>query len=221
MTQPRTAINDKATRVTIRVDLFFGDVFLGPASGFFYRGANGRTYLVTNWHVVSGRNPTTQKTLHSKAAIPDRLKLYVPMNLGSETVMQVQWREYFLLLYANETRQQPIWLVHPDHKHEVDIAIMPLNGLNETILLVANDPQLDVDELRLYPGMDVYVIGYPRGMFGGAKFPIWKRGSIASEPEFNVDQKPVFYIDTVLDASAPRPRHGQVDIAPEIFSLSA
>ena len=33
-------------------------------------------------------------------------------------------------------------------------------------------------------------------MFGGAMFPIWKRGSIASEPEIPIDGKPMFYIDT-------------------------
>lgn len=195
MIQPARAINDKVTRVPIRVDPYFRDTPLGTASGFFYAGAKG-TFLVSNWHVVTGRNPNTKALLDKKnAAIPDRLKLHVPMNLGSETAMKVQWRECFLSLYSDLDCQQPVWLVHPTHKQEVDIAILPLAGINETILIAANHPQLDLDELRLYPSMDVYVIGYPRGMFGGARFPIWKRGSIASEPDFDIDHKPVFYID--------------------------
>jgi S1-C subfamily serine protease len=66
--QPR-AINDKGTRVPISVDTYFGDVPLTTASGFFYRGAKG-TFLVTNSHVVAGRNPKTRKTLLTNAALP-------------------------------------------------------------------------------------------------------------------------------------------------------
>jgi hypothetical protein len=196
MNQPPKTINDKVTRVPIRVDLYFEDVELAPASGFFYCGAD-RTFLVTNWHVVSGRNPATRKPIHSSAAIPDRLKLSVPMNVGTDPeIFIVGWRECFLDLYEDEERVTPAWLVHPVLKHEVDIAVVPLSGFDETILIAANDPLLELDDLRLYPSMDVYVVGYPRGMFGGGRFPIWKRGSIASEPDFDIDKKPVFYIDT-------------------------
>jgi hypothetical protein len=194
MNQTPRAINERATRVPIRVDQYFGETPLGTASGFFYTSTKG-TFFTSNWHVVAGRNPHTRKALNANAAIPDRLRLHVPMNLGTESQMMVRWQEFFLPLYADEEHRQAAWLVHPVHRQDFDVAIVPIGGLNETILMSANDPQLDLDDLRLYPSMDVYVIGYPRGMFGGAKLPIWKRGSIASEPDFDIDGKPLFYID--------------------------
>jgi hypothetical protein len=51
-------------------------------------------------------------------------------------------------------------------------------------------------KLRLYPSLDVYVLGFPLGMTGGGQFPIWKRGTIASEPSIDLDGLPKFHIDT-------------------------
>ena len=58
-----------ATAITKRIDplnfavarlqLLFDDTELGPATGFFYRGildSKPNYWLVTNWHVLSGRN---------------------------------------------------------------------------------------------------------------------------------------------------------------------
>ena len=44
--------------------------------------------------------------------------------------------------------------------------------------------------------MEAFVIGYPRGMSGGGNFPIWKRATIATEPDLDLDDLPKFYIDT-------------------------
>jgi hypothetical protein len=45
-------------------------------------------------------------------------------------------------------------------------------------------------------GDDVFVLGYPRGLTGGAILPIWKRGTVATEPMFDHNQLPRFLIDT-------------------------
>jgi hypothetical protein len=44
--------------------------------------------------------------------------------------------------------------------------------------------------------MDAFVLGYPRGMSGGGHFPVWKRATIATEPDIDLDGLPRFYIDT-------------------------
>ena len=46
------------------------------------------------------------------------------------------------------------------------------------------------------PGLDSFVLGFPEGMLGGARFPIWKRASIASEPDIDIDDLPKLYVDT-------------------------
>jgi hypothetical protein len=59
------------------------------------------------------------------------------------------------------------------------------------------------DDVRpLYPmiGAEVFVLGYPRGVTSTGVFPIWKRASIASEPQSSVslegtEYNNLFYID--------------------------
>ena len=51
-------------------------------------------------------------------------------------------------------------------------------------------------DMRERIGEDVFVLGYPRGLTGGALLPIWKRGTIATEPMFDHHQLPRFLIDT-------------------------
>jgi hypothetical protein len=185
---------DKVTRVPLRVDPHFEETPLGVATGFFFRGPTG-TFLVTNWHVVSGRHPKSLACLSPTGGLPDRLRLTMPYNVAQPPAMVFQWRWSDLRLYNDG---KPVWLEHPVHRHAVDVVAIPLDGLLETsMLFAANDKaELDLDDIPLAPSLDVFVVGFPLGMYGGAKFPIWKRGSIASEPDIDVDGKPHFYIDT-------------------------
>ena len=194
--QRRTVtIQNRVTRVPLRVDPVFESSILGNASAFFY-ALNKRTFLITNWHVVSGRNPAGRAPLLSNAAIPDSLKLHIPIDTSREGVKSMGWKEGLLPLYVDESRTSPVWFVHPVHREAVDVVAIPLDGLSDTMLLAANDKGLDLDDLDLYPSLDVYVVGFPRAMFGGARLPIWKRGSIATEPDFDIDGLPKFLIDT-------------------------
>jgi hypothetical protein len=90
----------------------------------------------------------------------------------------------------------PMWYEHPEYKHKVDVVIIPVNDIREIGSLSANDPSLQLSQIRLRPGFDVFVLGFPRGISGGSNFPIWKRGSIASEPDFDIDGLPKIFIDT-------------------------
>ena len=61
----------------------FNEIELGSATGFFIRvgSAAERNYLlITNWHVLSGREANhTQKPLHAQAALPNRIKVSFPI----------------------------------------------------------------------------------------------------------------------------------------------
>lgn len=59
----------------------------------------------------------------------------------------------------------------------------------------------------LYPsvGKDVFILGYPLGVELSGIFPIWKRGSIASEPQADIQSggrtyKNIIYIDALTKA---------------------
>ncbi|MCH8223614.1 MAG: trypsin-like peptidase domain-containing protein, partial [Chloroflexi bacterium] len=53
-----------------------------------------------------------------------------------------------------------------------------------------------VDDIDLEVGSDLFIVGFPFGFGAGDYFPIWKRGTIASEPLFEPDGLPRFYIDS-------------------------
>jgi hypothetical protein len=62
------------------------------------------------------------------------------------------------------------------------------------------------DDLAFAIGMDVFVIGYPYGL-GSNGLPVWKRASVASEPNMFVESQMHIYIDT---ASRPGMSGGPV-----------
>jgi hypothetical protein len=45
------------------------------------------------------------------------------------------------------------------------------------------------------PGYDVFAVGYPQGVRMVGVLPVWKRGSIASDPDLPVEGHPKFYVD--------------------------
>jgi hypothetical protein len=45
-------------------------------------------------------------------------------------------------------------------------------------------------------GEDAFILGFPKGLEAGAGLPIWKRASIASEPNYDLDGLPKLLVDT-------------------------
>ena len=86
------------------------------------------------------------------------------------------------------------WLVHPTHKRGVDVVAIPLTGeISSTDFSAMN--KMGSPDLEVRIGMDVFVLGYPFGR-GKTGLPIWKRGSIASEPDFVPHVEKYLLVDT-------------------------
>ena len=49
-------------------------------------------------------------------------------------------------------------------------------------------------DLKIEPAMTVSIIGYPFGLHSD-RWPIWKTGHIATNPDLNFEGKPAFLID--------------------------
>nr|WP_256444462.1 trypsin-like peptidase domain-containing protein [Aestuariibacter sp. A3R04] len=174
----------------------FDGIDLGIGTAFFYLSGND-SYIITNWHNVTGRHPETGKILHKDLAVPNKLVLHIPIDQAKKNELpsgeyKAGWVSKEMDLYENDV---PVWYEHPEHKGRVDAVAIPV-GMGNCMLKAANSDELDLDNVVVRPSLDVFVLGYPRGLTGGAKFPIWKRGSIASEPEIDLDKMPKLYIDT-------------------------
>lgn len=173
---------------------------LGRATGFVALYA-GRHFLVTNWHVVAGRHPGTGQPLNQvTGAVPDAVVIahHVAGELG-------RWHDVREPLYDDGS---PLWVEHPVHGRNVDVVALPLRDTSGTDLY-----PYDFDN----PGVPVLwgvssplsIIGFPFGRSDGALFAVWLKGWVASEPDIDYDDLPLFLIDA-------RTRQGQSG-SPVIF----
>lgn len=169
----------------------------GLATGFFYKRGDV-PYLITNWHVVTGVDPTTMTPVGG-GALPEVLTFYYkqtvdalgkPIAAPAPAIANFP-RQLNLYQAGNAT-----WYEHSTRQN-VDVVAFKLS--QSDVGEFANVPVNEVDqspELEVAAGMDCFVLGYPEGMIGPGRTPIWKRGSIASEPKYNWRDKPGFLIDT-------------------------
>ena len=186
-------IKERLSYVPIKIESFFDDTQLSCGTGFFYEYGT-TTYLLTNWHMVSGRNTSNGQPLSRTGAIPNKMHIRIPYKEKiDENRSGIRWKQHILDLYEESI---PIWFVHPKHNENIDVIGIELSGIEETSIIPANSTTLDLENISIYPSMEVFILGFPLGMSGGGNFPLWKRGTIASEPEIDIDNLPKFFVDT-------------------------
>lgn len=160
------------------------------ATGFIYK-KNTEYFLITNWHVVTGKHPFDKKEIvidGIDVSNPEKIRIHFHGNTLGE------WVPYDVNLYR---KKEPIWLEHPK-KNEVDVVAIPLKmSVREKLkrqLYTINEISINEDIL-ITPSMNVSIIGFPLGFSTFGKFPIWKTGQIASDFDIDINSLPLFYID--------------------------
>jgi Trypsin-like peptidase domain len=208
---------------TTKVDTFFNDMRLSTATAFVMR-FGPHIALVTNWHVLSGFNAATGACLTDTGAIPNRIECHVTVSREVErdgrATEQLFFKPLQIDLFFEDT---PIWRDDRENQSQNDYAIIDLTSFvpelkeNKTSLRYITGGRVTLrkglappqsgpvsreDVRSFYPpiGTEVFVLGYPRGVASTGVFPIWKRASIASEPQSDVslggnEYKNLFYID--------------------------
>src|SRR5258708_173455 len=175
------------------------------ATGFFWR--NGQNiYLVTNWHVMTGKNIFTGKFMNHGWCADSLVVHFVTDEVPTLPITptpgipnkQFSIREIELPLHKDYNT--PLWIQHQNiFEWNIDIAIVPLAAEaldNGTKIVCVNDYKFE--QLFHFAGSDVLVIGHPLSSDSGnypLTFPIWKRGSIASEPLVPWNMRPALLVD--------------------------
>jgi hypothetical protein len=97
-----------------------------------------------------------------------------------------------------ELMDKPKWFIHKTFGYKVDVVAIPVCSKKEipehVFINPINSYNFDFNPPEV--GDDVFVLGYPFNLNGGMELPIWKRGSIATEPYFDLDNIPKILIDT-------------------------
>ncbi|WP_373414613.1 serine protease [Ensifer aridi] len=176
---------DILSAASAKLTMFFNDTPLSTGTCFFWRHER-HIYLITNWHNFSGRDNLTGEHLSQTLAEPNNIECSVVL----PAAVGVDFGKFRAKIVDEENN--PLWIEHPIFGRNVDVVALPLpDSMNKVVCV--NDKARDT--VRLGVGVDVFILGYPLGI-GVENFPLWKRGTIASEPEMDIDGKPLLYVDT-------------------------
>ena len=166
---------------------------IGSATAFFWRYA-GRTHLVSNWHVFSGREPISGQPKDQKfGAVPDMVQV--------RGVFGDNLNESFeLTVDLMDDKGMPLWWQHKTFGQRADVAVLNLNRIGYENDTLARIPCLNeapqVTDMMSQVGHDLFVLGFPLGILKTGMFPIWKRATIATEFGYPINGMPCFLLDT-------------------------
>lgn len=174
-TSPKVSTLDRYSLVACSLTTLANGNVLSVASGFIWTH-DRRHFLVTNWHVLSGLNAISAQPLHKSLACPD-------------TVRVKAWRKgdvgYVLADITIDLiggQGEGTWIEHPVHGRAVDVAALYL--LREDFIpnIKSLNELPDTLDMAVHVGSDVFILGWPLSPAIVGPAPIWKRGTIASEP---------------------------------------
>lgn len=158
---------------------------LCTGTGFVAETGKGPV-LLTNWHNVAGRRPDNNAILSPTGLAPDEV-----MIIHNRANRLGKWVQRSEKLYGP---MGPLWREHPVLKQQADFVALPLTQLDDVQLypytLGIADPQI-----KCGPADTVSVIGFPFGIQVGGSLAVWATGFVASEPQIDFNDLPVFLID--------------------------
>jgi hypothetical protein len=183
------------------VETSFNGNRMANASSFLWAHAS-KVFLVTNWHVLSGRSALTGEALHTSGGIPNELRIHAyvrtgPMSTKPDSRGFRVIQNTVVVPLVNATTEEPKWIEHPFYGRRADVAALDVtDALADAYYECANRLEGDRPPTHMNPGHDAFVVGFPFGLMSGAPAPIWKRGSIALDPGLNPEGLPKMLIDT-------------------------
>lgn len=166
------------------IELYFNEQFLSSATGFVIEH-EGKPYLVTNLHCLSGRNIFTNKHLSKTLAEPNNVR-FLAFESGEMNCPKCHVEP----LLDEEGRS--LWLENPRQGCPIDIA-----ALECSIPLSDSFPINRIPQEKIQPRVSegVFILGFPAGLKADIT-AIWKRGTVASEIGIPINDLPAFLVDT-------------------------
>lgn len=141
--------------------------------------------LITNWHNVSGRHPQTKKPLSPTAALPDSVRI-----THNRAGKPGQWILKTETLFSNG---QPRWVEHPRLGDNADFVALPLTHLVDVEVYPYD--LLGGPVVAMNAAEPISVVGFPFGLQAGGSLAVWATGFVASEPEIDFNDLPLFLVD--------------------------
>lgn len=163
---------------------------LGLTGTGFIVANKGTNYLITNWHVLSGREWPATNSTDPKGSFPkDVIIFYNSKVLGN-------WIPVSEPLY--DTNGVPLWLEDKSGGLNIDVVALPLTSHDNRVQPYPLDLNLENVDMQLSPAMSVSIIGFPNNLTNPGEFPVWKTGNIASEPDIDYKEKPLMLVSVII-----------------------
>jgi hypothetical protein len=185
VTSPAATRLDPLSVRSLLLRLFSHGQELGTATGFVVM-KNSQPYLVTNWHVVSARRPDTDAALDPQGRYPDEIKI---LHNRKDHLGQWVYKSEKLVNDKNEF----LWIEHPKGK-AVDLVFLRLTNLDDVQIYPVDLETRNV-QLTIMPTSPLSIVGFPFGHSQSAGLPIWKTGTVASDPDIDYDGAPEILVD--------------------------
>ena len=211
------------------------DTVFSRGTGFFYLDEDGERYLITCWHVISGRDFFSRQPLSKTGFEPVKFAYY-GLQMRVDKTGQIILEQKRIVIEIGEAirdllRQGPPVLAgvpadlfairtSSDWSFTIDDANKTGVGDGKTSRFIN---QNNASYLSSNAGDDCFVLGYPLQNYVGFRPPIWKRATLASDTGIPVDDRPLFLIDGLTHSSfsgAPVLRMEKVFIETSAGSLN-
>jgi hypothetical protein len=182
--EPQIRIAEPSVK-SLLLELGFNGQALSTGTGFVALAPRGAV-LITNRHNVTGRHQETRQPLSPTGGIPNEVVI-----LHNRAGQLGHWLPKTEPLYNND---RPLWVEHPDLGARADFVALPLTQLDDVQLypytLGEGDPPVLVA-----PAEVVSVVGFPFGLTAGGCLAVWATGFVATDPDINYGNLPIFLID--------------------------
>jgi hypothetical protein len=173
-----------------RLELFREKVRLGVATGFFLKHES-QWYLISNWHVFSGRWPASGQSRLSNGATPTHCG-FLTIDLREEGI----FHKPYLFPLGDPCEGSATWFEHPTLHQDVDVGALPLADVVPGKAKDLLDPTGHDETMWIDLGGELFLPGYPLGLAAPAGMAIWKRASLATSTEFGEGMNRFVLVDT-------------------------
>lgn len=177
--------------ITTPVILLNGEQEVSQGTGFYFvkkvqeEPEKHVLFLITNHHVLTGYPPQEDKPPKG-----DNIAFF--MHKEKDNPANIKQTRFPLFTKNHKS----IWL-NSETFPEADIAVIPLPSplFVDTYISGISEAWTE-GNIKIRPTSTVTLIGYPYGYYDKKNcLPIWKTGSIASEPDMDFEGKPLFLVD--------------------------
>lgn len=176
------ADTDTLSLVTTPVFLKNGEKIVSQGTGFYFRD-DDQLFLVTAYHVLTGRSPAEKKD-----PLGNAISFYCHMD--SSRPQNVRWIN--LPIAGKEGAR----LVRPSRNNAdlAAIALQPAEYASCDIMAITRD--WITAPLESAPGSAVFVVGYPYGYSDTVNsLPVWKTGNLATSAAIDFEGLPLVLLD--------------------------